>query len=79
MHHFADDTKIFHFNDSIKKLNQLINLDMKSFSTWSNGNKVYLNVQKRKLVTFKHTRKKLSNDMYIDQTKPKKTYFYWKC
>ena len=29
VHHFADDTNLLHFNSSTKKLNRLVNLDMK--------------------------------------------------
>ena len=32
VHHFVDDTNLLHFNSSTKKLNRLVNLDMKYLS-----------------------------------------------
>ena len=43
MHHFADDTNLLHFNSSIKKLNRLVNLEIKHLSVWLNANKISLN------------------------------------
>ena len=45
VHCFADDTNL-HFNSSTKKLNILVNLEMKHVSVWLSGNKISLNVQK---------------------------------
>ena len=53
VHHFADDTNLLHFNSSTKKLNRLVNLDMKHLSVWLNANKISLDVQKTELVIFK--------------------------
>ena len=65
MHHFADDTNLIHFNKSIKKLNKLVNLDMKNLATWLNANKISLNVQKTELVIFKNIRKILEKPIKI--------------
>ena len=57
VHHFADDTNLLHCNSSTKKLNRLVNLDMKHLSVWLNANKIFLNAQKTELVIFKQKRK----------------------
>ena len=65
MHDFADDTYLLHFNSSTKKLNRLVNLDMKHLSVWLNANKISLNVQKTELVIFKQKRKILDHEIKI--------------
>ena len=65
VHHFADDTNLLHFNSSTKKLNRLVNLDMKHLSVWLNANKISLNVQKTELVIFKQKRKILDHKIKI--------------
>ena len=65
VHHFADDANLLHFNSSTKKLNRLVNLDMKHLSIWLNANKISLNVQKTELVIFKQKRKMLDHEMKI--------------
>ena len=42
MHHFADDTNLFHTSKSVKSLNKLVNRDMKYLINWLNANKIYL-------------------------------------
>ena len=42
VHHFADDTNLFHFSKSITKLNKYVNLDMKNLTVWLNANKISL-------------------------------------
>ena len=59
VHHFADDTNILHINKSIKKLNKLVNFDLKSLNNWLNANKIALNVGKTELVLFKPKNKPL--------------------
>ena len=39
VHHFANDANLLHFNSSIKKLNRLVNFDMKHLSVWQNLSK----------------------------------------
>ena len=34
VHHFADDTNLFHTNKSVKNLNKLVNSDMKQLNNW---------------------------------------------
>ena len=67
MHHFADDTNLLHFNSLAKKLNRLVNLDMKHLSVWLNANKISLNVQKTELVIFKQKRKMLDREIKLNR------------
>ena len=46
VHHFADDTNLFHTNKSVKNLNKLVNHDMKQLNNWLSANKISLNVEK---------------------------------
>ena len=58
VHHFADDTNLLFLTNSIKKLNKLINIDLKNLSNWLNANKISLNVKKTETIIFKSRRKK---------------------
>ena len=57
MHHFADDTNLFHTSKSVKNVNKLVNRDMKRFNDWLSSNKIYLNVEKTELVISKSPNK----------------------
>ena len=57
MHHFADDTNLLNFNNSIKKINKQVGHDLKYLSYWLNANKICLNVSKTEVVLFKSIRK----------------------
>ena len=46
VHHFADDTNLSYLGNSIKKLNKLVNTDLKHLFNWLNANKISLNVKK---------------------------------
>ena len=46
VNHFADDTNLLHLGKSIKKLNKLVNIDLKSLPNWLNANKISLNIKK---------------------------------
>ena len=48
VHHFADDTNLLCLRSSIKKLNKLVNADLKHLLNWLNANKISLNVKKLK-------------------------------
>ena len=58
VHHFADDTNLLFLTNSIRKLNKLINTDLKNLSNWLNANKISLNVKKTETIIFKSRRKK---------------------
>ena len=46
VHHFADDTNLLCLSNAIKKLNKLVNTDLKHLVNWLNSNKISLNVKK---------------------------------
>ena len=48
VHHFADDTDLLCLGNSIKKLNKLVNADLKHLLNWLNANKISLNVKNLK-------------------------------
>ena len=45
-YHFADDTNLLSFGDSLKSLCRKINLDLKYLNTWLQANKISLNAEK---------------------------------
>ena len=65
VHHFADDTNLTYFGDSVEKINKSINIDLKLLVHWLNANKIALNVSKTELVFFKPNRKKINSDIKI--------------
>ena len=65
VHHFADDTNLLCLSNSIKKLNKLINSDLKHLHNWLNTNKISLNVKKTEMIIFKSKQKKLEGDLKI--------------
>ena len=46
VHHFADDNNILSLSTSIKKLNKLVNADLKHLVNWLNANNTSPNVKK---------------------------------
>ena len=40
VHHLADDTNLLIINKSLKRLNKLLNIDLKNFTNWLNANKI---------------------------------------
>ena len=65
VHHFADDTNLLYLSNSIKKLNKLVNPDLKHLVNWLNANKISLNVKKTEMVIFKSKQKKFEGDLKI--------------
>ena len=65
VHHFADDTNLLCLSNSIKKLNKLVNTDLKHLVNWLNPNKISLNVKKAEMVIFKSNQKKIDGDLKI--------------
>ena len=65
VHHFPDDTNLLCHSNSIKKLNKLVNADLKHLVNWLNANKISLNVEKTEMVIFKSKQKKLEGDLKI--------------
>ena len=65
VHHFADDTNLLCLSNSIKKLNKLVNADLKRLVNWLNANKISLNVKKTEMVILKSKQKKFECDLKI--------------
>ena len=65
VHHFADDTNLLCLSNSIKKLNKLVNVDLKHLVNWLNANKISLNVKKTEMVIFKSKQNKFEGDLKI--------------
>ena len=61
VHHFADDTNVLHYNNSVKRMNKQVNQDLKNLTNWLNGNKSFLNVSKTEVVLFRSSRRKLTD------------------
>ena len=60
--HFADDTNLLCLSNLIKKLNKLVNADLKHLRNWLNANRISLNVKKTEMIIFKSKQKKLEGD-----------------
>ena len=56
VHHFADDTNLLNYNNSVKRMNKQVNQDLKNLTNWLNAKKICLNVSKTE-VLFKSSRK----------------------
>ena len=65
IHHYAKDTNLLCFSNSITKLNKLVNADLKYLANWSNANKISGNVKKTETIIFKSTQKKFEGDLKI--------------
>ena len=50
VHHFAKDTNLLNYNNSVKRMNKQVNQDLKSLTNWLNANKICLNVSKTEVV-----------------------------
>ena len=40
VYHFTDYSNLFYTNNSIKKLNKMLNKDLKNLTNWLNANKI---------------------------------------
>ena len=56
--HFADDTSLLNCNQSLKKLNKQVNLDLRLLNEWLRANKICLNTDKTEIVLFRSSSKK---------------------
>ena len=65
VHHFADNTNLLCLSNSIKKLNKLVNADLKHLANWLNANKISFNVKKTEMVIFKSKQNKFEGDLKI--------------
>ena len=57
VHHFADDTNLLNYNNSVKRMNKQGNQDLKILTNWLDANRFCLNVSKTEVVSFKSSRK----------------------
>ena len=65
VHHFADDINLLCLSNTIKKLNKLVNADLKDLLNWLNANKISLSGKKTEMIIFKSKQKKLEGDLKI--------------
>ena len=65
VHHFADDTNLLNFNNSIKKINKEVEHDLKHLSYWLNTHKIFLSVSKTEEVLFKSLRKQTETTLKL--------------
>ncbi|MEO2220739.1 MAG: reverse transcriptase family protein, partial [Nitrosopumilus sp.] len=63
--HFADDTNLLATNESIKKLQKQVNLDLRFLCKWLRANKISLNASKTELLLFRHPNKSINYDLKI--------------
>ena len=67
VHHSADDTNLLCLNNSVKKLNKLVNVGLKHLVNLLNANKISFNVKKPKSKEkkFESKQKKFEGDLKI--------------
>ena len=65
VHDFAEHTNLLCLSNSIKKLNKLVNADLKQLINWLNANKITLNVKKTEMMIFKSKQKKFEGDLKV--------------
>ena len=58
--HFADYTDILYRNKSLRKINQIINFDLRNINEWFRANRIALNSNKTKIIMFRTPRKALT-------------------
>ena len=56
---FADDTNILYSHTCLKKLNEIIQVEINKISDWLNVNKLSMNTEKTKFILFRTKNKKL--------------------
>ena len=59
VHHFAGDTNYLCLSNSMKKLNKLVNADLKHLFNWLNGDKISFNVKKTEMEIFKFKQREI--------------------
>ena len=65
VHNFTDDTNLSWLNNSVKKLNKLVNADLYHLANWLNANKTSLNVKKTGMTIFRSKQKKFKDYLKI--------------
>ena len=64
-HHFADDTNLLFADNSLKKVQKFVNLDLKFLCSWLKANKISLNASKTELIIFRDPRRKSNHELNI--------------
>ena len=59
------DTNLLCLSNSIKKLNKLVNADLKHLLNWLDANKISLNVEKTEMIIFKSKQKNIEGELKI--------------
>ena len=65
VHHFADDTNLLIFDNSLKSLKKKINIDLKLLCHWLNANKISLNSSKTEYILFRHKLKPINYELKL--------------
>ena len=60
VHHFADDTNLLLAEKSLKKINKLVNSDLKVLCQWIRSNKLSLNAGKTEIIIFKNKKQEIT-------------------
>ena len=63
VHHFADDTNLLLGEKSLKKINKLVNSDVKALCQWIRSNKLSLNTGKTEIIVFKNKKQKITKHL----------------
>ena len=63
--HYADDTCLLNIKYSIKKINKVVNKDLKFLTQWLHANKIYFNVAKAEVIIFRRQKKQLDFDLNL--------------
>ena len=64
-YHFADDTLLLNFSDSIRSLCNRVNADLKILTSWLNANKISLNAKKTEFIVFRSQSKSLDFNPFL--------------
>ena len=75
VHHFADNTNLLNYNNSVKRMNKQVNKDFKNLTNWLNANKICLNISKIEVSLLKSSRKLKVRTHYLKKFKKKKMFF----
>ena len=65
VHHFTDDANLLYTNNSIRKLNKMLNKDLKNLANWLNATKISRTVEKTEMILSKPTKKSLDCEIKI--------------
>ena len=65
VHHFADDTNLLIYDNSLKSLQKKVNIDLKFLCHWLNANKISLNASKTEYILFRPKHKSINFELKI--------------